>query len=207
MNQEVIEKKSLIDLLKANSKLITIFLIIVILGLSLFIWINHNNKNEKKLISENYIQAKIFLEKENNNEAKEILIKLIKKKDEVYSPLSLFLIIDKKLEEDNQKISNLFDSIIKMKNLENEDKNLIILKKAIFISNEGNEVEVLNLLKPIINSDSAWKIECLKFLGDFYYSRKEFKKAKEYYSILINLDNSNFDTSDIERKIKIINNG
>ena len=119
MNQEVIEKKSLIDLLKANSKLITIFLIIVILGLSLFIWINHNNKNEKKLISENYIQAKIFLEKENNNEAKEILIKLIKKKDEVYSPLSLFLIIDKKLEEDNQKISNLFDSIIKMKNLEN----------------------------------------------------------------------------------------
>ena len=207
MNQEVIEKKSLIDLLKANSKLITIFLIIVILGLSLLIWINHNNKNEKKLISENYIQAKIFLEKENNNEAKEILIKLIKKKDEVYSPLSLFLIIDKKLEEDNQKISNLFDSIIKMKNLENEDKNLIILKKAIFISNEGNEVEVLNLLKPIINSDSAWKIECLKFLGDFYYSRKEFKKAKEYYSILINLDNSNFDTSDIERKIKIINNG
>ena len=207
MNQEVIEKKSLIDLLKANSKLITIFLIIVILGLSLFIWINHNNKNEKKLISENYIQAKIFLEKENNNEAKEILIKLIKKKDEVYSPLSLFLIIDKKLEEDNQKISNLFDSIIKMKNLENEDKNLIILKKAIFISNEGKEVEVLNLLKPIINSDSAWKIECLKFLGDFYYSRSEFIKAKEYYSILINLDNSNFDTSDIERKIKIINNG
>ena len=45
MNQEVIEKKSLIDLLKANSKLITIFLIIVILVLSLFIWINHNNKN------------------------------------------------------------------------------------------------------------------------------------------------------------------
>ena len=207
MNQEVIEKKSLIDLFKANSKLISIFLIIVILGLSLFVWINHNNKNEKKLVSENYIQAKIFLEKENNNEAKEILIKLIKKKDEIYSPLSLFLIIDKKLEEDNQKISNLFDSIIEIKNLENEDKNLVILKKAIFISNEGNEAEVSNLLKPIINSDSVWKIESLKFLGDFYYSRSEFKKAKEYYSILINLENSNFDTSDIERKIKIINNG
>ena len=58
-----------------------------------------------------------------------------------------------------------------MKNLENEDKNLIILKKAIFISNEGNEVEVLNLLKPIINSDSAWKIECLKFLGDFLFTK------------------------------------
>ena len=43
MNQEVIEKKSLIDLLKANSKLITIFLIIVILGLSLFVLKHHNN--------------------------------------------------------------------------------------------------------------------------------------------------------------------
>ena len=59
MNQEVIEKKSLIDLLKANSKLITIFLIIVILGLSLFIWINHNNKNPYTWI--------ICILNENNN--------------------------------------------------------------------------------------------------------------------------------------------
>ena len=44
------------------------------------------------------------------------------------------------------------------------------------------------------------------YVGDYYFSKKEFNKAKQYYSDILTLNNSNNDLSDINRKIKIINN-
>ena len=116
--------------------------------------------------------------------------------------MSLYLIIDNDLEKDNNKILNYFDDILSIRSLAKEDKNLIGLKKGIFISNFGNEQDILNVLNPIINSNSVWKIQATKFLGDYYFSLNENNKANQYYSILLLLDDPNIDKRDIKMKMQ-----
>ena len=143
-----------------------------------------------------------MLSQKKPNEALDVLKKIIKEKDSTYSVLSLYLIIDQDLEKNEKEILNYFDNVLSINSLKNEDLNLVKFKKAIFVSRYGNEKEVLNLLNPIINSDSVWRAQSIKFLADFYFSKKEYKKADQYYSILLTLENSNIDTREIKRKIK-----
>ena len=127
--------------------------------------------------------------------------------DKVYSPLSLFLILDQDLEKDNEIVLSYFDQILSIGDLKSEDVNLLRLKKAIFISNESKEQDMLELLNPVINSNSVWKFQSLKFLADYYFSSKQFKKAEQYYSILLNLGDDSINLNEIKRKIKLIKNG
>ena len=62
-------------------------------------------------------------------------------------------------------------------------------------------------MNPILNSNSVWKYQSLKFIGDYYFDKKEYNKAKQYYSDILMLDGTNNDINEISRKIKIINNG
>ena len=64
----------------------------------------------------------------------EKLINVIEKKDITYSPLALYYILDNNLIENSTEINNLFDVLINETNLENEIKNLIIYKKALYNS-------------------------------------------------------------------------
>ena len=203
---EDIEKKSLKNLILSNRKILISFGFILLI-LAVFLWWSDSNaKKERYKNSEDFINAKVYLSQNNDQKSLEILKNIIDRKDKVYSPLSLFLIIDKDLETNKDNITKYFDQIISIKNLENEDKNLIKLKKAIFISERADEGDLISLLSPVLNSDSVWRYQSLKFLGDYYFSKKEFNKAKQYYSDILTLNNSNNDLSDINRKIKIINN-
>ena len=87
-----------------------------------------------------------------------------------------------------------------------EDLNLIKFKKAIFISEKSKEREILDLLDPILDSDSLWKADVIKFLGDYYFSSQQYKKAINYYKMLLSNDFSNVDTNEINKKIQIIEN-
>ena len=206
MNTEIQKKENFKDLIKKYSKIIyLIILIFVIFGIS-YIWLDSNNKSKKIKISENFIEGKVLLQNKKLSGAKEVFVGIINEKDNVYSPLSLFLIIDKNLEEDQNKITNYFDLVLSIKDIEEEDRNSIILKKAIFISENNQEEDMLNLLNPIINSESVWKLQSAKFIGDYYFSKKQFKKAKEYYSILLNEEIETSEVNEIKRKINIIDN-
>tara|TARA_B100000029_G_scaffold114229_1_gene106721 strand:+ start:1173 stop:1796 length:624 start_codon:yes stop_codon:yes gene_type:complete len=206
MNEETLEKKGFIDFIKSKKKLLSILAGLLIFLLILLAWLEYNNENKKIKTSENFIQAKILYSNDKHNESLQILKKIIEERDRIYSPLSLFLIIDRNLEKDEKNILEYFDTVLSIGSLEKEDLNLIKFKKAIFISDSSNEQSVINLLNPIINSNSVWKIESLKFLGDYYFSLKEFRKAEQYYSILLGELDDNVDTSEIERKMKLIKN-
>ena len=143
-----------------------------------------------------------MLSQKKPKEALDILKKIVEEEDNTYSVLSLYLIIDQGLETDEKKVLNYFDKVLSINSLKNEDLDLVKFKKAIFISRHGNEKELLDLLNPIINSDSVWKAQSIKFLADFYFSKKEYKKADQYYSTLLTLENSNIDIKEIKRKIK-----
>ena len=50
-------------------------------------------------------------------------------------------------------------------------------------------------------------MESLKFLGDYYFSYKQFNKAKQYYSVILSENPENIDLNEIKRKMNIIKNG
>ena len=206
MSSEISEKVKFIDLLKKNFKLLLSLLILLFVIISILLWFDYSNKNKREKISEDFIQAKILLEKQQNTKAYNVLKNIVEKKDNIYSPLSLFLIIEKNLETDKATITNYFDKILDIGSIEKEDLNLLRLKKAIFISENSKEEDMLELLNPIINSDSVWKIQSIKFLGDYYFSLKQFNKAKQYYLILISDNDIGLDKNEIKRKLNIIGN-
>ncbi|MBO6486388.1 MAG: hypothetical protein HVK37_01590, partial [Pelagibacteraceae bacterium] len=111
MSSEISEKVKLIDLLKKNFKLLLSLLILLFVIISILLWFDHSNKSKREKISEDFIQAKILLENQQNIKAHNVLKNIIEKKDNIYSPLSLFLIIEKNLETDKITITNYFDRI------------------------------------------------------------------------------------------------
>ena len=203
----IIKKKGFKDYFNTYKKTIIILSFILVLIGGIFLWFDNIQKNKRLKVSENFIEAKILLAQEENLKSLDYLKSIILQKDKVYSPLSLFLIIDNNLEKNKEVIIQYFDELLSINALEDEDINLLRLKKAIYISNSSKEQNMLDLLNPIINSNSVWKFQSLKFLGDYYFSLKQFKKAEQYYRILLETDDNNIDKNEIERKVKIINNG
>ena len=204
MNTELPEK-NFIYFLKSNSKIFIYSISVLVLFIIISSWFVYESKKEKVKISEDFVRAQVLINNNNKNEAKEILKGIVEKKNTVYASLSLFLLIDKDLIEDKNIVISYFDHlIIDNKSYTEEDLDLLRLKKAIYISDRKKEQEILKLLNPVINSNSVWKTQALKFLGDFYYSTGQFKKAKEYYLILIQDDNQDISKEDINRKINSI---
>ena len=203
---ENIENKSFKNYILSNKKKLLLLAGVIFLSLIYFLWTDNTKKKDRYKNSEDFISAKIFLSKNENEKSLEILKNIISTNDEVYSPLSLFLIIDRNLDDNRENVLKYFDQIISINSLEKEDLNLLKLKKAIYISESTDENDLLEILNPILNSNSVWKYKSLKLLGDYYFNKKEYIKAKQYYSDILNLEDQSIDLSEINRKLKIIKN-
>ena len=129
----------------------------------------------------------------NKEQTKNSLIDLIYKNDSTYSPLSLYFIIDNQLITERSKINDLFDNVIEKTSVDKEIKNLIIYKKALYNADKINENELIEILKPIINSDSVWKSQSLYLLAEYFYSKGEKQKSKEFFNQILLLENVNQD--------------
>ena len=180
-----------------NKRLIISLLLLIVLLFMFFFGFNEFKKREKIDISNLYNSTIIKHSVDNKAETQESLIKIINKKDSTYSPLSLYFIIDNEIIKDKNEVNKLFDIIINKTSLENEIKNLIIYKKALFNADQSNENELLDILKPLINSESVWKSHALYLMAEFFYSKNEKQKSKEFFNQIIILDNAN---DDIARK-------
>ena len=118
---------------------------------------------------------------------------IIEDKNSTYSPLALYYLIDENLIKDKNEINYLFDVLINKTSLDYEIKNLIIYKKALFNADTTNENELLNILNPIINSKSIWKSHGLYLLAEYFYSKNEKQKSKEFFNQIMLLENANQD--------------
>ena len=95
--------------------------------------------------------------------------------------------------DSNDEINKYFDLIIEETNLDKEIKNLIIYKKALYNADSIDENQLLEILKPILNSKSIWKTHGLYLMAEYFYSKDEKQKAKEFFSQIVALENGNKD--------------
>ena len=146
---------------------------------------------KKKEISNRYNSIVIDYQIGNELKVAQTLKDIVNAKDRTYSPLALYFIIDNKLVKDKNEINDLFDVLIDKTSLETEIKNLVIYKKALFNADLVNELELLNILNPLINSNSIWKSHALYLMGEFFFNNGEYQKSKDFFQKIISIENSN----------------
>ena len=173
-----------------KKKLIITVSIISVIIIGYLSFENSKEKNKIKLANQ-YNLALIDLNPENKQKTIDEMINVVKSNDATYSPLALYHLLDNNLLENNDEINILFNELIEKTNLDNEIKNLIIYKKALFNSDFVSENELLKILNPVINSESIWKSHALYLLAEFFYSKEEKQKAKEFFNQIIALPNAN----------------
>ena len=178
--------------LKNKKSLITISVIIVVLLVSYFSYIEIKKYNKSKL-AEKYNQIILSYDSSNKEKIINKLAYIIDEKDTTYSPLALYFLLDNNLIENRDEINKLFNTLIEETNLKKEIKNLIIYKKALYNSNYLDENELMTILKPIINSESIWKSHSLYLMAEYFYSKGEKQKSKEFFNQIVALTNSNND--------------
>ena len=177
-----------------NNKKILIFLIVLTILSLLSFFTFEKYKTKKKIEISNLYNSTIFqYSDKTQKKTTAILINLINKKDPTYSALSLYFIIDNALIADQNRVNELFDVIIKETSLQKEIKNLIIYKKALYNADKGDEIYLLNILNPLINSESVWKSHALHLMAEYFYSKNEKQKSKEFFNQIITLENANQD--------------
>ena len=173
-----------------KKKLIITVSIISVIIIGYLSFENSKEKNKIKLANQ-YNLALIDLNPENKQKTIDEMVNVVKSNDATYSPLALYHLLDNNLLENNNEINILFNELIEKTNLDNEIKNLIIYKKALFNSEFVSENELLKILNPVINSESIWKSHALYLLAEFFYSKEEKQKAKEFFNQIIALPNAN----------------
>ena len=175
-----------------KKKIVSIVIIVIILIASAFSYDKYL-KNKKKEVSDKFNSITIDYSDFTKDKTASSLIEIIKKKDPTYSPLSLYFIIDNNLISDQTKINSLFDILIYETSLDDEIKNLIIYKKALYNSDNIQESDLLSMLNPLINSKSVWKSHSLYLMAEYFYANNQRQKAKEFFNQILILENSNPD--------------
>ena len=188
---------------ESNKIFIFSSIIILIISLGSFSFYLKNQESKKVLLSENYIQAKIYLENGKKSEALNTLKKIIFTNDSTYSTLSFFLILNQNLISDHKEISGLYDHLLENNNFEKEIRNLLIYKKSLFSSNSVSETELLDTIKPLLNTDTLWKPHALLLLGDYFLSKGENIKAKEFYQQILSINNLHKDLYDQAKSLLV----
>jgi len=174
-----------------NKKKLIITVSIILVIIIGYLSFEKSKERTKIKLANQYNLALIDLNPDNKQKTINEMVKVVKSKDATYSPLALYHLLDNNLLENNEEVNTLFNELIEKTNLENEIKNLIIYKKALFNSDFVSENELLKILNPVINSESIWKSHALYLMAEFFYSKGEKQKAKEFFKQILVLPNAN----------------
>ena len=189
-------KEKIINFIKNKKKTIIFFIFFIILIIfSFFVYQEYNNQQREQLANK-YNATIIQYETGDETKVFNLMKEIIEEKDKTYSPLAFYFLLDNDLIVSKQEINKYFDLLINELGLDRENKNLTIFKKGLFNSEFANENELLNILNPIIKSESIWKPHALYLMAEYYFAKKEKQKSKEFLEQLISLEN-------ISEKIRI----
>ena len=184
-----------------NNKKSLIILLILFLGIIIsFFGYKEFKKSQTIKISDYYNSIIINYSDETKDETINKLVEIINKKNSTYSPLSLYFIIDNQLISNQGEVNDLFDVLIDDTPLEKEIKNLIIYKKGLYNADKAKENELLEILRPLLNTKSVWSSHALYLIAEFFYSKDEKQKAKDFFNKILETDKANQDIIKETRK-------
>ena len=188
---DLTKKSKLKELYESNKILIYSLLFVLIVIFSSYTYYQIIKEKKKIQLSENYIQAKIYINNEKEKEAIQTLKNIIFSNDPTYSTLSFFMLLNGNLITDTDEISKLFDHLLENNKFDKEIRNLLLYKKALYKSNFSDESKLLIETKELLEDsiDSVWRAHTILLLGDFYFSKKEYTKAKNFYSQILLIKN------------------
>ena len=144
------------NFLRKNKNILLIILTLIIFVLIGVGYLNYYQKSKNEKVSEKFIQAGIYLSLNQQEKSKKIYKEIITNKNKFYSLLALNSIIDNDLEQNNEEVLELFN-IVENTKIEKEQKNLVKLKKALYLIKMSRDNEGEKLLNEIISDDSIWK--------------------------------------------------
>ena len=150
IDEKTRNEKIKIFFVKNKKKLVATIAFTVLIILSFYSYQIYKDKHKKKL-SNKYNLSLVDYKKGDKNKAISILKDVVKEKDNTYSPLALYFLIDNNLIENNNEVNELFDILIIKTSLETEIKNLIIDKKALYNADYSSENDLLEIVNPLIN--------------------------------------------------------
>ena len=171
-----------------NKKSLIALIIIILLSIFAYFFYADYKKDQKVKISDQYNLAIINYDKDKPDLSVSEMKNIIKVKDPTYSTLALYFLLDNNLLDNKDEINEYFDILINDVKLEKETKNLIIFKKGLFNSDFATENELLNILNPVIKSQSIWKGHALYLMGEYYFSKNEMQKSKEFFDQIVSLE-------------------
>ena len=167
-----------------------VILVIVLVGAYSF---ERYQTNKKKEISNKFNSTTISYSEKTKDLTAKKLVEIINEQDPTYSPLALYFIIDNQLISNDSEINSYFDVLIDEISMDKEIKNLVIYKKALFNADTAPESELLNMLNPLIKSESVWKSHALYLMAEYFYSKDQKQKSKEFFNQIVSLESSNSD--------------
>ena len=177
-----------------NNKKILLFssIILVLIILGFYSYQIYQNRNLESL-SNKYHNAIVAHKNGDSSKIIREMKEVIEFKNSTYSPLAIYYLIDENLIKNRNEINDLFSILIDKTKLDDEIKNLIIYKKALYNADNISESELLKILNPIINSNSVWRSHALYLLAEYFYYNDEKLKSKEFFNQILNTENANPD--------------
>tara|TARA_B110000285_G_C14821503_1_gene466727 strand:+ start:144 stop:653 length:510 start_codon:yes stop_codon:yes gene_type:complete len=156
LNKKIELKDKLVALYTENKLKIYFIIGILLIIFITIIFININNEKKNNYISEKYVQAGLFLASDNKEKSKDLYKEIIFSKNKFYSTLSLYTLLEKDLETDNNRVLDYFKIVEKLTKSKSQ-KDLLIFKKALYLIKISNIQEGNDLLTTLVASDSELK--------------------------------------------------
>ena len=175
-------------LISKRKQLITLLILIILILISFFGYQEFNTRSKEKLANK-FNQIVTNFENEKKQNINNNLIEIIRAKDKTYSPLAFFFLLDNDLISSNQEINSYFDLLINDVSLDKEIKNLTIYKKGLFNSDFVDENQLLDILNPVIKSESIWKPQAMYLMAEFYLAKNQNQKSKDFFEQVTNIEN------------------
>ena len=156
VNNKIELKDRLISFYNNNKLKIYVFFVTLIIILFSTVLFKVNKDKKNILIAEKYIEAGLYLASDKKNQSKNLYEEIILSKNSFYSILALNIILEKNLISDKKIILNYFKILEKIKNSK-EQTDLIKFRKALYLIKINNTQEGKEILKNLIEEESALK--------------------------------------------------
>ena len=169
---------------------ISFLILVVLISIGFFSYEEYNSSKKEKL-ADKYDLAVIRYGADSKYNVIPELKEVINSKDRTYSPLAFYFLLDNDLINSKKEINKFFDIIINEIGLDKKFKELTIFKKGLYNSDHSSENELLEILNPLIKSESVWKPHSLYIMAEYYYAKNQMQKSKEFFEQIINLENNN----------------